>query len=62
MNRPAVMIGSLLLVFALLVALFLLLLPTPYKPFEYMLAGTAATALTLVALFLFLLARRRPRD
>lgn len=54
LKRPAALAGLLISVFAGLVAALLWLMPKPYTKFEFMIAGTAATALTLLVLFLVL--------
>ena len=53
-KRPATLAGLSISVFAGLVAALLWLMPKPATRFEYMIAGTAATALTLLVLFLVL--------
>lgn len=55
---PVILIASLILIFVALIAVLLWALPGERRPFDYMVAGTFATAITLVALFLFTLKRR----
>jgi len=54
LKRPAALAGLSISVFAALVAALLWLMPKPATRFEYMIAGTAATAVTLLVLFLVL--------
>jgi hypothetical protein len=55
---PVILIASLILIFAVLIGVLLWVIPGDRKPFDYMVAGTFATAITLLALFLFSLKRR----
>lgn len=43
--------GGLALLFAAVTGLLLLVLPTPHKPLHYLVAGTCATGVLLVAVF-----------
>ena len=54
LKHPASVAVMLISLFAGLVAALLWLLPKPFTRFEYMIAGTAATALTLLMVFLVL--------
>jgi uncharacterized membrane protein YozB (DUF420 family) len=53
-KRPAAVAVMLISIFAGLVAALLWLMPKPFTRFEYLIAGTAATVFTLLALFLVL--------
>ena len=55
---PAILAASLILIFAVLIGILLWVIPGERQPFDYMVAGTFATAITLVVLFLFTLKRR----
>ena len=55
---PVVLIASIVLVFSAVIALMLWAIPGDRRPFEYMVAGTFATALTLLVVFLFAIRRR----
>ena len=46
-KRMIRLLGGSLLVLAVMAALVLRLMPPPHRPFEYMIAGTVATALAL---------------
>jgi len=54
LKHPAAVAGLLISLFAGLVAALLWLLPKPFTRFEYMIAGTSATALTLLVVFIIL--------
>ena len=51
LKNPAVVAGLLISLFAGLVAALLWLMPRPYTRLEFMIAGSAATALTLLVAF-----------
>jgi hypothetical protein len=54
---PVILIASLILIFIALIGILLWAIPGDRRPFDYMVAGTFATAITLLALFLFTLKR-----
>ena len=54
LKHPAAVAGLLISVFTGLVAALLWLMPKPFTRFEYLIAGTAATALTLLVLLMVL--------
>ena len=57
--KPSViLIALLVLIFSVLIGILLWMIPGDRRPFDYMVAGTFATAITLVVLFLFTLKRR----
>ncbi|HLK50525.1 MAG TPA: hypothetical protein VKT49_20435 [Bryobacteraceae bacterium] len=58
-KRPFALIGAFAILFVAFVMLLLRALPGARRPFDYMVAGTFATALALVGVFL-LAVRRRP--
>jgi len=58
-KRPLFLFGGFAILFAAFAALLLYALPGPRRPFDYMVAGTFATALALVLLFVCAL-RRHP--
>jgi len=55
---PVILIAGLVLILTALIAILVWVIPADRRPFDYMVAGTFATAITLVALFLFTLKRR----
>jgi hypothetical protein len=55
---PVIWLISLVLIFAALIGILLWVIPGDRRPFDYMVAGTFATAITLFVLFLFTLKRR----
>lgn len=55
---PVILIASLILIFTALIGILLWIIPGERQPFDYMVAGTFATAITLLVLFLFTLRRR----
>ena len=55
---PVILIAGLILIFAALIGLLLWVIPGERHAFDYMVAGTFATAITLLAVFLFTLRRR----
>jgi len=55
---PVVLIASLILIFTALVGILLWVIPGDRRPFDYLVAGTFATAITLLVLFVFTLKRR----
>ena len=57
-KRPVVLIGAFLILFAAFAGLLLRVLPRERRPVDYMVAGTFATALALVAVLLLALHRR----
>ena len=57
-QRPLVLFGGFALLFAAFVALLLRVLPGVHTPFDYMVAGTFATALALIVIFCWTLRRR----
>jgi ABC-type nickel/cobalt efflux system permease component RcnA len=54
LKNPAALAGLLISLFTGLVAALLWLMPKPFSRLEYMIAGTAATALTLLVTLLVL--------
>lgn len=57
--KPSVILMvSLILLFTALIGILLWVIPGERKPFDYMVAGTFATAITLLVLFVFTLKRR----
>jgi Kef-type K+ transport system membrane component KefB len=61
LKRAAFLSGGALLVLAVLAALVLHLMPSPHRPFEYMIAGTAATGVALAVVFAILNRRTEAR-
>ena len=57
-KRPILLFGGFAGLFALFVALLLRVLPGERRPFDYMVAGTFATALALAVIFVFAIRRR----
>lgn len=57
-KRPFLLIGAFAVLFAAFVFLLLRLLPGERRPFDYMVAGTFATALALIVVFVLILRRR----
>lgn len=57
-RRPLLLFGGFALLFAAFVALLLRVLPGARTPFDYMVAGTFATALALIVIFCWALRRR----
>lgn len=57
-RRPILLFGGFAALFAAFVALLLHLLPGPRRAFDYMVAGTFATALALAVIFVFAMRRR----
>jgi len=57
-KRPLLLFGGFTVLFAAVAALLIRLLPADDRPFEYMVAGTFATALALAVMFV-IVARRR---
>jgi len=55
---PVILIASLILIFTALIGILLWVIPGDRRPFDYMVAGTFATAITLFAIFLVTLKRR----
>jgi hypothetical protein len=60
-KRTVFLLGAALLVLAVLAALVLRVMPPPHRPFEYMIAGTAATAVALAFTFALLQINARKR-
>lgn len=57
--KPRVILtAGLILLFACVVAVLLRILPAGRRPVDYLVAGTFATALTLLAIFVLALKRR----
>lgn len=57
-RRPLLLFGGFGLLFAAFVLVLLRVLPGERSPFEYMVAGTFATALALVLVFVAVIPRR----
>lgn len=57
-QRPLLLFGGFALLFAAFAGLLLRVLPGVRTPFDYMVAGTFATALALIILFCWALRRR----
>ncbi|MBZ5577812.1 MAG: hypothetical protein LAP40_14720 [Acidobacteriia bacterium] len=57
-KRPILLFGGFAGLFAVFVVLLLWVLPGPRRPFDYMVAGTFATALALAVLFAVAVRRR----
>ena len=57
-KRPFLLFGGFALLFAVFAAILLRVLPRERSPFDYMVAGSFATALALIFLFVFILRRR----
>jgi hypothetical protein len=55
---PVILIAGLILIFTALIGILLWVIPGDRKPFDYMVAGTFATAIILLVLFVFTLRRR----
>ena len=53
-KRSVLLLGAAVLVLAALAACVLRIMPPPHRPFEYMIAGTAATAVALAVTFALL--------
>lgn len=53
-----ILIASVILIFTALIGILLWVIPGDRQPFDYMVAGTFATAITLLVLFVFTLKRR----
>jgi len=58
-KRPILLYGVLLVLSAAVAVLLLWGISKLHSPLEYMVAGTLATTVTLVAIFVFLVTRRR---
>jgi hypothetical protein len=58
-KRPFILFGGFAILFVAFVVLLLRLLPGERSPFEYMVAGTFATALALVVMFVVAARQRR---
>ncbi len=54
LKRATFLLGGALMVLAVLAALVLRVMPPPHRPFEYMIAGTAATGVALAVVFAIL--------
>jgi hypothetical protein len=62
MGRTGILILGLIVMFAVVVALMLRLLPGPHRPSDYMVIGTFATLACLALVFVVLLrAEKRPQ-
>ena len=57
-KRPVLLIGAFAVLFVAFVALLIRLLPGQRTPFDYMVAGTFATALALIVVFVLIVRRR----
>jgi high-affinity Fe2+/Pb2+ permease len=57
-QRPLLLFGGFALLFAAFVVVLLRVLPGTRTSFDYMVAGTFATALALIVIFLWALRRR----
>lgn len=60
-KRPFILFGGFAILFAVFVAVLIRLLPGDDGPFEYMVAGTFATALALVVMFVIVARNRSPQ-
>jgi len=58
-KRPFILFGGFAVLFVAFVTLLIRVLPGPRTPFDYMVAGTFATALALVVMFVVVASRRR---
>ena len=58
-KRPFILFGGFAILFVAFVALLIRVLPGARSPFDYMVAGTFATALALVVMFIVVASRRR---
>ncbi len=62
MRRTGILIIGLIVIFAVVVALMLRLLPGPHRPSDYMVIGTFATLACLALVFVVLLrTEKRPQ-
>lgn len=57
-KRPFFLIGAFAVLFVAFVILLLRVLPGERRPFDYMVAGTFATALALIIVFVLIVRRR----
>jgi uncharacterized BrkB/YihY/UPF0761 family membrane protein len=57
-KRPFFLIGAFAVLFVAFVILLLRVLPGERRPFDYMVAGTFATALALIIMFVLIVRRR----
>lgn len=57
MNRTITLSALLLVVFAVVVAILLQVLPGPHKPTDYLVIGAVATLLCILLLFFLLIKR-----
>ena len=58
-KRAILLYGGLLLLSAALAVILLWAFSKPHRPLEYMIAGTLATSVALLAIFVFLVKRSR---
>jgi uncharacterized membrane protein len=55
---PVILLVGLILLFTALIGILLWVIPGERRAFDYMVAGTFATAITLLVVFVFTLRRR----
>lgn len=58
-KRPFILFGGFAILFVAFVVLLIRVMPGARTPFDYMVAGTFATALALVVMFIVMASRRR---
>jgi len=58
LKRPMLLFGGFALLFAVFVGILLLVLPGDRRPFDYMVAGSFASALALISVLVLILRRR----